>query len=478
MGTKRYYSPKEKEAIFVERIRSIAPDSWEKYCNLVLHENMTMDEVRYMNFRKRIDILRYAYDNTVFYREFYNSVGLEPGDIKSENDWDKVPSVTKDMVRERGNDMIAGGMNGDVFRRFAQMNATGGSTGRPLLVYCDKRYDNNDYWHWRHRGWWLGRELGKPLSDDVAVLGQNQAFVWRAGGLGMSDKVIARMRRIFYPTMYFYLNAQDMSEENVERFINEVNEYGVGYLHAYTGAAQQLAEEMLKGHMAFKSKPRVVSVTCTPLTEDVRKVIEAAFDAPVFDVYGCNETNWLSVGCRADKHGMHVLDDLCHIDLVNEDGKAIHDEQEGSVLATSFENRVCPFIKYALGDRTHFITAPCDCGLPFSRIASVKGRESDYLVDINGRKIFGWNASFDADEFQGCVKQFQYVQNANGEVLMKIVPNRENPHWTATFSAFKAKWLDQFEDGGRLHFIIQEVDEIPHDGGKIRFIIRNEEKSV
>ena len=178
MGAKRYYSPKEKEAIFVERIRSIAPDSWEKYCNLVLHENMTMDEVRYMNFRKRIDILRYAYDNTVFYCEFYNSVGLEPGDIKSENDWDKVPSVTKDMVRERGNDMIAGGMNGDVFRKFAQMNATGGSTGRPLLVYCDKRYDNNDYWHWRHRGWWLGRELGKPLSDDVAVLGQNQAFVW------------------------------------------------------------------------------------------------------------------------------------------------------------------------------------------------------------------------------------------------------------------------------------------------------------
>ena len=463
------YTPKEKEAIFVERVKSLAPQAWDAYCDLVSHELMSVDELHALNFEKRIDIVRYAYENTKFYKRFYDEHGLKPGDIRTESDWDAVPVVTKDMVREFGEDMLAGGKDGEIFKKYGQLNSTGGSTGRPLLVYVDKRFDNQYYWHWRYEGWWRNRKPGEELSSKVAILGQNNASIWRVGGFGMDEKKLAWVNRMFRPMKQLFLDAREMTEENIQRFIAQMNEDGVVHIHAYVGAAQQMAEYLLSNNIQLKEKPSVISVTASVLTSECRHLIERAFGAPVFNVYGCNETNYLAISCLSDRDGLHVLDDLGHIDLIDEHGNPIHDERVGRVLATSFYNRVTPFVKYALGDRTSFIKKNCDCGLPFRRIAKIEGRESDWLEDVNGFKIIGWCASFDADGMEGCVLAFQFRQKIPGEVAMLIVPNRTNPRWRDQFEIYKKNWVVPFE--GRLKFTIKEVDVIPHEGGKIRFII-------
>ena len=72
-------------------------------------------------FRRRQEILTYAYENSPFYRRFYSEAGLEPGDIKTEADWVKVPCLTKDLVREHAEEMVV-----ESQRKYIRMNNTCG----------------------------------------------------------------------------------------------------------------------------------------------------------------------------------------------------------------------------------------------------------------------------------------------------------------------------------------------------------------
>ena len=115
----------EKQRIFVERTQRKYPRVWEGYLELIQHELMSKDELAELNFKKRKAIVRYAYDHTVFYRRLYDSIGFNPRDLKSEDDWNALPVVTKEMVRENFEEMIAD----QGVRKYGVISNTGGSTG-------------------------------------------------------------------------------------------------------------------------------------------------------------------------------------------------------------------------------------------------------------------------------------------------------------------------------------------------------------
>jgi len=54
----------------------------KKYWNPII-ETMPLEKLFALQLRKVKRILRWAYDNSPFYRRLYDDVGLEPGDIKT-----------------------------------------------------------------------------------------------------------------------------------------------------------------------------------------------------------------------------------------------------------------------------------------------------------------------------------------------------------------------------------------------------------
>lgn len=64
-------------------------------------ERETMDpEHRDALVLERIqEVMRYAYRTSTFYREKWDAVGLQPGDIRSLADFEQVPVVTKAEMR-------------------------------------------------------------------------------------------------------------------------------------------------------------------------------------------------------------------------------------------------------------------------------------------------------------------------------------------------------------------------------------------
>ena len=73
-------------------------------------------------------LVRHCYENVPYYTRLFDSLNLRPDDIKTREDLQKLPILTKQMVRDNFADLISK----DIDSRRYQNGSTGGSTGTPM----------------------------------------------------------------------------------------------------------------------------------------------------------------------------------------------------------------------------------------------------------------------------------------------------------------------------------------------------------
>lgn len=461
-----FYTKKAKERIFINRTKQNYPQIWEYYEELLRNEKLSEAELYVLNFKKRQEILIYAYEHSPFYKRFYDESGINPYKIKTEEDWNKVPVVTKDMVRQFSDEIKVL----DEINEFGRANNTGGSTGKPLKIFNDKR-DTVPSVYWRFRGWWWDRQLSRRMDVvmggvNSGIIGQNEAIIYRP--LPDTNNAVTNPK-LFYPMLMCELNARTMNEDDIERFIKDIKKIKPVYLRGYAGAVYEFARICQKRGIKFHGI-KGIEVTSTPTNKLMRKTMETVFNCKVFDTYASNESLLIAAECNhsTDNHYLHVFSDIKHIDIVDENNKILPCGEIGYTCITSFNNKVFPFVKYLLGDRTYYVKGKCECGLNFPRIAPVEGRESDYLMTKQGNKLFGLNSIF--DDFPEEVVGYQFIQHKNLSVTLKIVPekNVSNERIKDIFNFIEKTY-------SQINFYLEIVNAIPHDAGKIRFILHENE---
>jgi phenylacetate-CoA ligase len=318
---------------------------------------------------------------------------------------------------------------------------------------------------WRSRGWWLGRTKGE-LVGEIPVLGQNEGIIWRMRGVNVkNEEERKKEKELYYPMRKYYLDAQEMTPLNMEKFVNEINDDGVTFLRGYAGALVEFANYCIEHNISCS--PRAISVVSNPIDKFQRRIIDEAFHCPTYDVYGSKECQNMAHECPYSENHLHVLYDLRHIDILTDDCVPVVGEEEGVVHVTSFTNYIMPLIRYNLGDRTHWIEKTCKCGLPFPLIHRVKGRESDVILDKNGCQVHAPDSHIyiEGESISG----YQFVVHDKGSVTIKLIPNRNNPSFQQGIDNIKKYYTGQY--AGRVDFNFELVDSIPHDNGKLRFIV-------
>lgn len=457
------FTPKEKERIFIERTQDLWPQNWAGYLELVKHETWSKDELQDYNFKQRVKILTFAYENTEFYKKLYDDAGLKPQDIKTEEDWNAVPVVTKQMISEHSREIEVR----DAVEKYGFVANTGGSTGKPLRVFRDKRH----FWQapfWRFYGWHVGRKCGCPFAD-VPIWGMDQAYLDRSLYRFTSDELKQRTIN-FWPIQYYYLSPYQEFAEQALNFVNETTKSPLVRFYAYAGAIDLFADYCLQNHLQI---PNVafVEVCASPVNQIIRDKVQKTFGCNVFDFYGSNEMGPMAVECMhsGEGHHLHVLSDLLHIELLSDNGAPVEGEDIGNTVVTSFTNRVFPFVRYDHGDRTHWINKSCECGLPFPCIAPVKGRVSDYLSTRSGMRLDGVGFNEIFDFYPEAVRQFQFRQSEDGVVSLLVVPNKEYSMYRDEINQVFSKLQQDFD--GKIKFTLHYVESIAYEGGKMRYII-------
>jgi phenylacetate-coenzyme A ligase PaaK-like adenylate-forming protein len=146
-------------------------------------------------------------------------------------------------------------------------------------------------------------------------------------------------------------------------------------LVGYATVIGRLARAALAGELDIH--PVRVSTNSEPLSDEDRVAIEAAWHAPVHNLWGSTEIGVQAVGCgRGD--GLHICEDEVILERVDAAGRPVGpDEPAARTLATGLAGRTFPFIRYDLGDEVTLLPGRCECGSAMTRIAAVAGRRDD-----------------------------------------------------------------------------------------------------
>ena len=440
-----------KESIYLLKARLTNPEWMRQYHEAMSHETWSSDQIREFNFRRRLKLLAFAYEHVPYYRKMYRAAGLEPGDVKSESDWAKIPMLTREALRFNYEELKADNLIPGTY----QMFTTGGSSGEPSKILKDQRFATKAL-KWRSSRW----------AD--LLFGQNQATIMRTHPTNWRSKL--RHWAAWFPSTNIMLDAGEMTEENISRFIREWNRVRPTSVNSYVGGIHQLALYCQENGIELPP-PVAIFTTAAPLGNVTRNEISKAFHAPVYDSYVATEAHPMANQCacqvKTGSRALHIHSDYFHLEFVDDDGMPKPTGEEGDILVTDTGNFAMPMIRYRLGDRGRGLEGVCSCGRPYQQMDAVQGRSFDFIYLEKGR-IMGecWATAF--DDCLMAIHNFQIHQHADKSVTLSVVVNKDYPDAVNCINRVAADLQRQL---GNLPLKLEYKDFIPHVRGKIKYII-------
>lgn len=423
------------------------PGGWENYRNLREIEHtqwLPRPELEAWQFERLKKVVEYAYEHVPFYQERYQHLDIHPEDIKSMQDFQALPFLTKEDIKNNLDKLVSPDFRGKLYP-----NETGGSTGQPIQFF-----EEDSFWRWnvalrnRGRGWYGVHE------------GDKMALVWGAPR-DMPDQSWQRRWRARL-MRHRVLNAFNMSEANMQAFAEMLVDWQPTMFKAYASALSLFAE-FVKRQGITEIRPKLIETTAEKVTQPQRELLEDVFHCPVADCYSSRE--FVTIAYQCPSGGLHVCETR-HLEIVA-DGNIVDAGQLGEVVVTSLHQFAMPFIRYKLGDMGIYETSPCSCGRNLPVLREITGRTHDFLVTDEGKFVHG---EFFAYTFRVKpeVVRYQVYQPDKRHLDIRLVCNRQ----------VSETWLNNVQNeiqhrfGPSMQISLQLVDDIPlTPAGKHRYII-------
>jgi phenylacetate-CoA ligase len=391
-------------------------------------------------------LMEHSYANVPYYTRVMDERGLKPSDIRTTKDLTKLPFLTKQLIRDNFDDLVAKGTK----KEYWIESHTSGSTGKPLTFLLDPDSYLREL-AYTVRSWTFG---SYKLGDPIIVL---RSYVPKPGQpLHYHDQ-----RNNFH-----YLSAYHLTPEVMREYVQIINRSGATVLRGYPSSLYIFCRFLLEEGIKLPKIDTAIT-SSEMLLPHYRETIAAAIGNPVLDWYGCNERIVTVSQCPVND-GYHTNSEYGILEVVDDSGKIIT-EGEGALVGTTLNNRAMPLIRYRPDDVVT-IQKPgiCSCGrgLPLE-ITAISGR-SDEILDFGTMMIPPINFY---TMFHGIpnIAQFQMIQTAKNDLTVKLVIT---PEFTSeNLQAIEQGLKDRI--GKKVNIDIQKVAEIPRDAktGKVRAIV-------
>jgi len=409
-------------------------------------QTLPAQEIRDIQWLKLKALLKHASSHVPYYRRVFRDLGICSDDVRTWDDFARLPVLTKTLVRENLREFISETSHS----KHLEPEETGGSTGENLFFYVD---------HGSGRAR-LASNIGMNEWTGIRV-GDRTAYLW-----GQRFREPALQRRISAVKHWFsntlYLSAYRMDTDSVRGHLAKLRRFGPDLVIGYPSALYHFCEVM-SALGGYEIRPKAVLVSGETAYDWQRDAISGAFAAPVYSHYGCCEFGAVARECRM-QDGLHIAASRVVIECGAEwdiDGAA----RPSELVITDLDNYGMPFIRYAIEDLGAVIWEPCACGLTLPRIRELVGRVYDIVRAPNGNCLSG---TFWGHILKEGVHKFQVVQDALDTVTIAIVP-------TSEFNErVKARILERVQEacGPSMKVIFNIRDSIePTRTGKHRYVI-------
>ena len=155
-------------------------------------------------------------------------------------------------------------------------------------------------------------------------------------------------------------------------------------------------------------RPKALLYTWDHMSLAGRRLIEDSFGIPVISKYSAMECLKVGFTCE-ERGGFHLHEDLCHLTIVDRDGRPLPDGESGEILLSNLVNRGSVLLNYGIGDLGRISTAACDCGRTTRVLADLEGRTSEYITRPDGSFTGPYHLTQAVTHVPGIVR-FQIVQ--------------------------------------------------------------------
>jgi phenylacetate-CoA ligase len=415
--------------------------------------SLSRGEIRELQFTKLKALLNHAVLHVPYYRELFSQKGIQAEDIRSWDDFEKLPVLTKTEVRQHNKRFLS-----EKPRSRLRKYRTSGSTGTPLKVFTSEIAIAGEYacqlrayHHW-------GIKLG---DRQIRFLGGHRSSIDPGLQSFIKRRIYRQVKNLIFNRRFFYANY--INEAELERQWQFLKNYRPVYLSGFPSSLYFLAQYIKdKGYDGRYPGIELIISGGEVIFDWQQSVIMDIFGCPIMDVYGSYEIG--IAACSYPCGGMHINDDYVIVEVI----KKKPGEESGHIVATRLDNWEFPLLRFDVGDLAYPLEEHQDCtlGIALSVTRKIIGRQFDQIHFSNGRVLHGAFLSFIMKKAQG-VHQYQIIQRSPDLLEILIVMDKTR------FSSEQKEYITGRIKSlaGNVEVIFTPVDSLKtEDSGKFRFI--------
>jgi phenylacetate-CoA ligase len=381
------------------------------------------DRMRDWQWQRITRLVHHAWHNVPFYRDHYAAVSFEPGDLKSWDDFHRLPVLTKDMVIANFPDrMLARGTRLEDLI----VSRSSGSSGKAL----DVAYGGDAVTVFMLAGLRLYR-MGFPYHP-----WHRQLYIYTSPY--PLESLLGLFPLKFVPTL-----------APIPEIISQIHAWKPDLLVCYPSHLKQISRELSDGDRA-RIRLRCISVNSEMSTQAERDELARQFNCPVLDEYSSEELTRIAAQCL---HGSyHIFEDINYMESVPADGSSL-------LVGTNLHNLAMPIIRYAKNDLGRIEERECACGWRFRHLVDLQGRKNDSFTLPSGRTLtsgFLLDATYEVLlTFRSEVRDFCLIQREPDRVELEIVPGEG---WGETIrAAISERFESLLGQDVRFHAVSVEI---------------------
>jgi phenylacetate-CoA ligase len=347
-----------------------------------------------LNRTLRDAMVAYAVERSPYYRAV-----IRPG-----MDFEDIPVLTKQTVRQRSDDLLAEGVHRD---RWAP-SKTSGSTGEPVAFVRDTAQGHLEnvsarrFLLWLHgippdatSVWLAARPRGRPGSRRGWVLGRRP------------DPEI-------HP-----VTIRGLTPDRLAREARRWAGFRAWFLYGNAGAIGWLADESVRQGLGVR--PLAVITTSDTLPKHEAERLTEIFGVPVHSWYGSNEVNGFVAGTLPGSRTYAFNPLLTFSEILDDDGRPASPGSAGRLILTDLNNLVMPLIRYDIGD----VAVASDRTVGgFRLVEDLVGRISEVIRLPSGKILNALTiqaALFFERDFVADISRYQCARVGDNAIELRVV---------------------------------------------------------
>jgi phenylacetate-CoA ligase len=362
------------------------------------------EELRALQLQKFCEMTRQLAASNPFWTQRFEAVGLDPTALSTWEEFRRIPFLTKaELVADhQGNPPYSTNLTYPL-TNYSRLHQTSGTTGKPL-----RWLDTPSSWDWLMQCWkQIFLLIGLTPDDRLAFPFSFGPFI----GFWAAFEGANRLGNLC-------LAGGGMSSQARLQMILDNEATIICCTPTYAMRLVAVAEE--EGIDLTKTSVRGIVVAGEPggNVPAIRRKIETAFGARVFDHWGMTEIGSLGVESVRYDSGLYLLETECIAEIIDRTtGQPVEPGELGELVITNLGRWGSPVIRYRTGDLVKQDLSESPDELCLLRLeGGILGRADD-MMTIRGNNVFP--SSVDA-----ILREFEHV----AEYRMNFTTHREMNH--------------------------------------------------